>query len=144
MGPRRRQAHTGDGRRAGGLTLELPDGPVTLRRGGDGVVTISRASGAPPPLVHLGQAVAADALRRDAITPEALAQAAGVAQASVPAELAAVLGDGRFRHLGEARWPAYSPDGKRLAVPTGEGTVPVHDVATGRRLPSCSTTRTGW
>jgi WD40 repeat protein len=51
-----------------------------------------------------------------------------------PADLVAVLGDGRFRLTPDAKgWPALSPDGTRLAVPSGRD-VRLFDTRSGQLL----------
>ena len=63
--------------------------------------------------------------------PEALALAGGGDPKAAPAELVAVLGDARFRYYGNPSFPAYSPDGKTLAVPCGNDIL-LFDAATGQ------------
>jgi WD40 repeat protein/tRNA A-37 threonylcarbamoyl transferase component Bud32 len=64
-------------------------------------------------------------LRRENISPMLLNQAGGGDPAKAPAELVAVLGDGRYLlpRLGETAWMEQSPDGKLLAVPLDEDVV---------------------
>jgi WD40 repeat protein len=71
-------------------------------------------------------------LRRENIPPTLLALAGGGDPAQAPAELAAVLGDGRFLlpRAGQTGWMTQSPDGKLLAVPLDEDVV-LFDVARG-------------
>ena len=75
-------------------------------------------------------------MRRRNISEAALAWPGGGDPGLAPAELVAMLGDGRFRVLGGGCFLAYSPDGKLLAVPGGNA-VFVFDARTGefkRRL----------
>jgi len=67
-------------------------------------------------------------LRRADVPPHLLALAGGDA---APAELVAVLGDGRFLlpRVGETSWMEQSPDGTLLAVPL-DGDVVLFDMAT--------------
>jgi WD40 repeat protein/tRNA A-37 threonylcarbamoyl transferase component Bud32 len=64
-------------------------------------------------------------LNREAIPPHLLALAGGGNPARAPAELAAVLGDGRYLlpRVGQAAWPQQSPDGRLLAVPLDEDVI---------------------
>jgi WD40 repeat protein/tRNA A-37 threonylcarbamoyl transferase component Bud32 len=64
-------------------------------------------------------------LRREDIPPALLALAGGGDPAQAPAELAAVLGDGRFLfpRVGSPSWMDQSPDGKVLAVPLDEDVI---------------------
>jgi WD40 repeat protein len=74
-------------------------------------------------------------LRREDIPPRLLTLAGGGDPAQAPAELAAVLGDGRFLlpHQGGTAWMAHSPDARLLAVPLDEG-VALFDANTGDYL----------
>jgi WD40 repeat protein/tRNA A-37 threonylcarbamoyl transferase component Bud32 len=74
-------------------------------------------------------------LRRDDIPPLLLALAGGGDPAQAPAELAAVLGDGRFLlpHIGQTAWIDQSPDGRVLAVPLDEDVV-LFEMPAGRYL----------
>ncbi|MCI0464109.1 MAG: WD40 repeat domain-containing protein [Gemmataceae bacterium] len=58
-------------------------------------------------------------LGRARIPRAALAQLGGGDPDLAPAELVGILGDGRFRLPAAGSFPAFSPDGKRLAVPAG-------------------------
>jgi WD40 repeat protein len=72
-------------------------------------------------------------LRREDIPRHLLALAGGGDPAQAPAELTAVLGDGRFLfpRVGSPGWMDQSPDGKVLAVPLDEDVV-LFDARTGR------------
>jgi hypothetical protein len=63
--------------------------------------------------------------RRDDIPPAMLAMAGGGDPSKAPAELSAVLGDGRFLlpRAGSLSWMDQSLDGKVLAVPVDEDVV---------------------
>ena len=74
---------------------------------------------------------AADALRREDIPAAALAWAGLGDPRKAPAELVGILGDARFRLLDVPSFPAYSPDGKLLAVPSGSQ-VMIFDAETGQ------------
>ncbi len=64
--------------------------------------------------------VPADALRRADIPEAVLASIGGGDPKRTPPELVAVLGEGRFRITGVwSHFPAFSPDGTLLAVPSG-------------------------
>jgi WD40 repeat protein len=127
----------------GGLVVELPDQePFTLKREGQGVVTISRAAApvaAPPPGTQVpldvlatafrgaaasaprpppGTRVPLDAFGREAIDPEMLKSAGLGDPRQAPAELVGVFGDSSLPELGNNGHLAYSPDGKLLAVPS--------------------------
>jgi WD40 repeat protein/serine/threonine protein kinase len=119
--------------RPGGLTLELPRrGKLVLRRKGKGAVTIRWLDEKRPRHAR----VPADALKREDIPEAALAWSGGGDPGRAPPELVAILGDGRFRVFGVGCFPAYSPDGKLLAVPA-DNTVFLFDAQTGafqRRL----------
>src|SRR5262249_45868896 len=65
------------------------------------------------------------------LSPAALAHAGGGNPDLAPPELFAVLGDPRFRLPGGGSFPAYSPDGKWLAVPVAHFVL-LFDAATGR------------
>jgi WD40 repeat protein len=73
----------------------------------------------------------ADVLAAAAIPGAALAWPGRGNAKQAPPELVAIMGDGRFRILGDSGWLAYSPDGKVLAVPSGNE-VRLFDAATGR------------
>jgi WD40 repeat protein len=90
-----------------------------------GVKQPDRPAEAGPP------ACAAEALQREQMTEVALANVGQADPKAVPAELVAVLGDARFRLAGPTRFPAFSPDGAFLAIPSGED-VRLFDTATGR------------
>ena len=77
--------------------------------------------------------VPADALRRADIPEAVLASLGGGDPKRVPAELVAVLGEGRFRLTAISRLPAFSPDGALLAVPNG-GAVFLFDANSGQLL----------
>src|SRR5262249_41223020 len=64
----------------------------------------------------------ADVLDRANLSPEALAAAGNGDPNAAPAELVAVFGEPRWRRTGHGGSPGWSPDGKRLAAPSG------HDV----------------
>jgi WD40 repeat protein/tRNA A-37 threonylcarbamoyl transferase component Bud32 len=70
--------------------------------------------------------------RREDIPPLLLALAGGGDPAQAPAELVAVLGDGRFLfpRIASIEWPCQSPDGLVLAVPLDEDVV-LFEVKTG-------------
>jgi WD40 repeat protein/serine/threonine protein kinase len=72
-------------------------------------------------------------LRREDIPPHLLALAGGGHPLQAPAELVAVLGDGRFLfpRVGSTWWMDQSPDGKVLAVPLDED-VALFEARTGR------------
>jgi WD40 repeat protein/formylglycine-generating enzyme required for sulfatase activity len=76
---------------------------------------------------------AADALRRKDVPKAALTWLGLGDPRQAPPELVAILGDGRFRSLGQMSFSAYSPDGTLLAVPSG-GNVLLFDAARGRYL----------
>jgi WD40 repeat protein len=82
-----------------------------------------------------GTAPASLELRREDVPPHLLALAGGGDPAQAPAELAAVLGDGRFLlpRAGQTAWLDQSPDGKLLAVPLDED-VALFEAATGKDL----------
>src|SRR5262249_10573642 len=73
-----------------------------------------------------------EALKRDNIHPNLLAQAGGGDPDQAPPELVARLGDGRFvlPHGGERCWMTHSANGKLLAVPCGNDVV-LFDAHTG-------------
>jgi WD40 repeat protein/serine/threonine protein kinase len=75
--------------------------------------------------------------RREDIPPHLLALAGGGDPARAPAELVAVLGDGRFLlpRVETTSWMDQSPDSKVLAVPL-DGDVVLFDAATGEHLRS--------
>ena len=54
--------------------------------------------------------------------------------AGAPPHVAHILGDGRLRHTHWVQCVAFSPDGKKLATVSQDGTVKVWDVETGREL----------
>ncbi len=106
-----------------GLRIELPGkGPLRLRRPGGGVVTITRiekadeVKGKPVPF----DPAPLKALVRRGLTPADRAlYGLGDPELS-PVELAGVLGDARFRHVGLSSYRDWSPDGSLLAVPGGD------------------------
>ncbi len=104
-----------------GLTIDLPDErPFVLRRKGDGVVTITRQAEAKPNIAEGPKGRAPiDALRRADIPRAALGWPGGGDSDRAPPELVAILGDGRFRLTGVTNRIDYSPDGRSLAVPSG-------------------------
>jgi WD40 repeat protein/serine/threonine protein kinase len=121
-----------------GLTVDLPDGPVVLRRAGAKVVTITRrrpvpvaVPGAPAP----GEPVPADGLDRAAIPRAALAWLGRGDPDQAPPELVAVLGDGRLRVMPRASVPVLGPDGRWLAVPSRSDVV-LFDAHTGQYVRS--------
>jgi WD40 repeat protein len=77
--------------------------------------------------------VPADALRREEIPEAVLATLGGGDSKLAPPELAAVLGDGRFRLAEISFFPAFSPDGALLAVPSG-GEALLFDANSGQLL----------
>src|SRR5262249_34552256 len=52
----------------------------------------------------------------------------------LPADVARIFGDSKLRHTHWVQCLAYSPDGKKLASGSQDGTVKVWDVETGREL----------
>src|SRR5262249_13589467 len=94
---------------------------------GDGGAAPGGSAGPVPPLD----------LRRKDIPPILLTLAGGGDPAQAPAELVAVLGDGRFLlpRIGSTNWMAQSPDGKVLAAPLEEDVL-LFDVQTGEYLRS--------
>jgi WD40 repeat protein len=76
---------------------------------------------------------AADALRRADIPEAVLATLGGGDPKRAPAELIALLGEGRFRLSGVSNRPAFSPDGALLAVPSG-GEIFLFDAHSGQLL----------
>jgi WD40 repeat protein/serine/threonine protein kinase len=74
-------------------------------------------------------------LRREDIPPGLLALAGAGDPALAPADLVAVLGDGRFLlpRVGQTAWMAQSPDGKILAVPL-DADVVLFECPSGRYL----------
>ena len=112
----------------------------TLSRGGTDILKV-RQELAKLPAEKKTATPASALVRADPAIPrnipeEALAWPGGGDPAQAPAELVAILGDGRFRVLDGGCFPAYSPDGKLLAVPGGNA-VFVFDARTGefkRRL----------
>src|SRR5262249_4624552 len=88
------------------------------------------------------RANAADVLRHETVPEVARAHLGGGDAKKAPKGLVAVLGDTRFRSLhnsGNAMWrPAYSPDGKILAVP-GSGEVRLLDAESGHLVRSIPT-----
>jgi WD40 repeat protein/serine/threonine protein kinase len=122
----------------GGLTIDLPDGqPVSLKRGERGVVTITRGPKSLPPVpaTRPGSPAPVDALRREDIPPEALAWAGRGDPKQAPPELVAILGDARLRLLDATYFPGFNPDGRLLAVPSGDS-VFLFDGVSGRYLRS--------
>jgi WD40 repeat protein len=94
----------------------------TLERDGRVFIRIKRDSDeVGPPIARVGPPppCAADALKRDDLSEAALANFGQGDPRAAPAELVAVLGDPRFRITGVSRFPAFSPDGTLLAVPSG-------------------------
>src|SRR5262249_28061198 len=92
--------------RPAGLAFDLPGRePFVLKRDGKGVLTVTRA----PKPDRAAKRVPADSLKREDIPEEALSWPGGGDPAQAPPELAAILGDGRFRLVGTARFPAFSP-----------------------------------
>jgi WD40 repeat protein/tRNA A-37 threonylcarbamoyl transferase component Bud32 len=91
-------------------------------------------AGGPEPSHATGPVEPVD-LRREAISPIMLTLAGAGDPAKAPAELVAVLGDGRFLmpRIGQTAWMAASPDGKLLAVPL-DGDVVLFDLSTGEYL----------
>lgn len=77
--------------------------------------------------------VPADALRRADIPEAVLASIGGGDPKRAPAELVAVLGEGRFRLTEISRFPQFSPDGALLAVPSGAEAF-LFDAKSGQRL----------
>ena len=118
-----------------GLTINIPDDrPFVLRRKGDGVVTITRQAAVNPVVAEAPKGRApADALRREDIPRAALGWPGGGDPDRAPPELVAILGDGRFRLVDNPGYPAHSPDGKLLAVPSGPA-VFLFDAASGQYL----------
>jgi WD40 repeat protein len=117
------------------VTLDVPDGSgVKVNPDGSAAVTPPGPGGpvgvAPQPTmpgVPTGFRMSPlprgprplDRLRREDIQAAAFGQF-GTAGLKAPPELVAVLGDARFRYVSYAGWPAFSPDGKTLAVPSGK------------------------
>jgi WD40 repeat protein/serine/threonine protein kinase len=85
-----------------------------------------------PPIARRGPAppCAADALQRANLSEAALANFGQGDPRAAPAELIGVLGDPRFRIPGRPHYPAFSPDGASLVVPSGED-FRLFDVASG-------------
>jgi hypothetical protein len=73
----------------------------------------------------------ADGLKHEEVPAVARAYIGGADARKAPSELVAVLGDTSFRCPNGAGRPAYSPDGKLLAVPGGNQ-VQLFDAASGR------------
>jgi WD40 repeat protein len=131
-----------------GLVIELPGrGTITLRRKGGGTVTVTTGPrGVPvaeaparpkfPTAEELAQRPnAADALKHEDVSEAARAYAGGGDRRKAPPELVAVLGEVRFRCPRGAGRPAFSADGKLLAVPS-EGAVLLFELAGGRQVRS--------
>lgn len=130
-----------------GLALEVPwRGKVTIRSGGGKVSVAAGPQDAPPiaeapdlplpldPVERAKRPSAADALRHEDVPEIARAYVGNGDPKNAPPELVAVLGDVRMRCPGGAGRPAFSPDGKRVLTPGGEGFL-VFDAATGHPLP---------
>jgi len=75
-----------------------------------------------------------DVLNRDEIPPYELSVAGGGDPKAAPKELAAILGETRFRHTGWAGAVVFSPNGKQLISGGADGTVKVWDTASGEAL----------
>ncbi len=117
--------------KAGGFKMETQE--VTLAAGERKPIDIrlepvTEVVSAPPPAT-----APADALRRADIPEAVLASLGGGDPKRAPPELVAVLGDGRFRFAATSYYPAFSPDGALLAVPSG-GEVFLFDANTGQLL----------
>jgi WD40 repeat protein len=102
-----------------------------------GIGYFATRSPAPPPPVNGTELIRDtdkffDAMKRDNIHPNLLAQAGGGDPDQAPPELVAVLGDGRFvlPHGGNRIWMTHDADGKLLAVPCAHDVV-LFDAHTG-------------
>jgi WD40 repeat protein len=112
---------------ASDVTVKFGDAPVRMRLE---PATVAAKGG---PAQDVAVTVPADALRRADIPEAVLASLGGGDPKRAPAELVAVLGDGRFRLTAISRFPAFSPDGALLAVPNG-GEVFLFDANSGQLL----------
>jgi WD40 repeat protein/beta-lactamase regulating signal transducer with metallopeptidase domain len=79
-------------------------------------------------------AASLDHLQRSQIDPYELRMAGGGDAAKAPAELVAVLGNSRFKHLSYVKEAVYSPDGTQIASAGGDGMVRLWDAATGNEI----------
>jgi WD40 repeat protein/serine/threonine protein kinase len=113
---------------------------VTVTKNGREVVRVSKETGpqintnnAPTQIVVAPMPSAAlDALRREQISPEALALAGNGDPKRAPAGLVAVLGEARAFHTNVVSSVAFSADGRWLASGSHDKTVLVRDVETGK------------
>jgi WD40 repeat protein len=130
-----------------GLAIELPGrGTITLRRKGDGAVTVTTGPKDVPvpgqpkvvrvtdPAKLAKRPNAADALKQSDIPKDALAYIGGGDPQNVPPELVAVLGDTRFRCSDGQGAMAFSPDGKQLAVANNRDEIRFLDARTGQLI----------
>src|SRR5262249_28253500 len=130
----------------GGGGLQLERDHFWLQRGGREVIRVSAwwvaldkfprpGKYVPPDPKHLAERLnAADKLNRRDIPPASLGWAGNGKPWQTPAELVAILGDGRFRLPDRTRTgPVYSPDGKLLEVPVFNGVI-LFDASTGQYL----------
>src|SRR5262249_26677202 len=73
-----------------------------------------------------------DRLRASDIDPEQRAMAGAGDPQKAPAELVAVLGDGRMHHWSRVNDLGFSPDGKTLGSAGADGTIMLWDLGTGQ------------
>jgi WD40 repeat protein len=120
--------------RPDGLRIDLPDGPFKIGRGETRTIVVRRVAYSRPPTPEelARRPSPLDARKREDIPAVARTLAGQGDPARAPAELVGVLGEPGFRLLlGLASWPAYSGDGKLLAVPKDK-IVRLFDADTGR------------
>lgn len=118
----------------GAKDLELSTDHFTLSRGGKQIVSVRRRDAVPrvPTWAELAARPSPlDQVRRQDVPAAALAWYGLGDPAQAPAELVGVLGDTRFRVTEVTSFAAWSPDGKRLALPSGND-VFLFDAATGQ------------